>query len=357
MSQLLNGLCPFRVDAEIKGTKTRGIPYIWVMKQHILTGLKGMAMGIAEVIPGVSGGTIAFITGIYERLISTIKAFGPEVVTAWRTGGISAAWQAIHGPFLLALLAGMSVGIVVGVFGVVHLLEHYPEILWAFFFGLIVASAVFIGRQVTAWKVTEILFLGAGVAVAYFITVATPAEGNQQLWFVFLSGAIAICALILPGISGSFILLLMGMYTFIIPTLKDALRTFDPEKLVIMGVFGMGCLVGLFAFSRVLSWMFTHHHNKTLAILTGFMIGSLNKIWPWRVPVIGYTEEGDLVNWAPGIELDKILKESRLLPSAYAEQMGDPYIFPALTAMAIGFALVFVIERLGNHGSSTKGAV
>ncbi len=149
----------------------------------------------------------------------------------------------------------------------------------------------------------------------------------------------------------------MGMYTFIIPTLKDALRTFDPEKLVIMGVFGMGCLIGLFAFSRVLSWMFTHHHNKTLAILTGFMIGSLNKIWPWRVPVIGYTEEGELVNWAPGIELDKILEESRLWPSAYSEQMGDPHTFLALTAMAIGFALVFVIERLGNHGSSIKGAV
>ncbi len=142
-------------------------------------------MGIAEVIPGVSGGTIAFITGIYERLISAIKAFGPEVITSWRSGGISAAWQAIHGPFLLALLAGMSVGIVAGVFGVVHLLEHFPEILWAFFFGLIMASAVFIGKQVIGWKVTEVLFLGAGVGVAYFITVATPAEATNSCGLSF----------------------------------------------------------------------------------------------------------------------------------------------------------------------------
>ena len=334
--------------------KQKGMPYIWTMKNSILIGLKGMAMGIAEVIPGVSGGTIAFITGIYENLISTIKAFGPEVFVALKNGGIAEAWRSINGPFLLALLAGMAVGIIVGVFGVVHLLENFPEILWAFFFGLIIASAVFIGRQVDGWKIQEIAFLAGGIAVAYFITVATPAEGNQQLWFVFLSGAIAICALILPGISGSFILLLLGMYTSIIPTLKDALRTFAPESLLIMGIFGAGCLTGLFAFSRVLSWMFKYHHNKTLAMLTGFMIGSLNKIWPWRVPVRGYNEEGEMVNWTPGTELDKILEETRLFPSEYADQVGDPQTMPAIIAIVAGFALVFIIERFGSDGGEKK---
>lgn len=327
------------------------------MKQSILIGLKGMAMGIAEVIPGVSGGTIAFITGIYERLISTIKAFGPELISAGKQEGLQGVWRSIHGPFLLALLSGMAVGIIVGVFGVVHLLEHFPEILWSFFFGLIIASAVFIGKQVDGWRVKEIFFLVGGIALAYYITVATPAEGNQELWFVFISGTIAICALILPGISGSFILLLMGMYTYIIPTLKDALRSFDPDKVLVMGVFGLGCLIGLATFSRVLSWMFKYHHNKTLAMLTGFMIGSLNKIWPWRVPVRGYNEAGELISWTPGVELDKILEETQLLPSEYAIQAGDPHTILALVAMVVGFFLVFVIERLGNHGSSEKGTV
>lgn len=327
--------------------KKGGMRYLWAMKEKFLIALKGMAMGMAEVVPGVSGGTIAFITGIYEKLIDTIKAFGPELISGWRAEGVPGAWRAINGSFLVSLLAGMALGIIVGVFGVVHLLENHPVLLWAFFFGLIIASAIFIGRQVKGWGLNEILGLIGGIAVAYYITIAAPAEGNQALWFVFLSGAIAICALILPGISGSFILLLMGMYTFIIPTLKVALKTFDPSSLLIMTVFALGCLLGLFSFSRVLSWMFRRHHNLTLAILTGFMVGSLNKIWPWRRPVLGLDEEGELLRWAPGIELDKILEEVNLLPAQYAEEVGNPQTFGAILVMVLGFILVFSLERLG----------
>lgn len=316
------------------------------MKTAIYTALKGMAMGIAEVIPGVSGGTIAFITGIYEKLIDSIKAFGPELITALRKGGIKQGWQTVNGNFLLALFTGMAIGLVSGVFGVVHLLENYPVLLWSFFFGLIIASAIYIGRQVGKWTAVEIIGLLIGIAVAYFITVASPAEGNRALWFVFICGAIAISALMLPGISGSFILLLLGMYTYIIPTVKDTLKTLNPDGLGVLIVFALGCALGLFVFSRILSLLLHRYHQPTMAVLTGFMIGSLNRIWPWRVPLSGITEEGELVRWKKGIELDKIIEEVNLMPSAYAEQMGDPSTFYAILLMFIGFGLVFGIDYI-----------
>lgn len=299
--------------------------------------LKGMAMGIAEVIPGVSGGTIAFITGIYERLINTIKTIlGPEIFKSLRHDGLLGAWKKANGLFLTMLLGGMVLGIGVGVFGVTHLLENYPELLWAFFFGLIIASALYIGRQVTKWGAVEITILVIGVAVAYFITVASPAQGSESLVMVFIAGTIAISALILPGISGSFILLLMGMYTLIIPTVKDALKTFNPDSLVILVVFALGCLLGLATFSRVLSWTFKNYHNQTLALLTGFMIGSLNKIWPWR-NVLEYRTN------SKGEEVPFI--EKSVLPSAYD---GDPYVLGVIILMLVGFAAVFALEKLGN---------
>ncbi|WP_421947739.1 DUF368 domain-containing protein [Phaeodactylibacter xiamenensis] len=313
--------------------------------------LKGMAMGMAEVIPGVSGGTIAFITGIYERLLETIKhILGPEV---WRTlgrEGLAGAWSKANGTFLLTLLGGMVFGIVVGVFGITHLLENYPIQLWAFFFGLIIASAIYIGRQVGVWKATEVVGLVVGTLVAYIITIASPSEGSTHLGLVFVSGMIAISALILPGISGSFILLLMGMYTIIIPTIKDALKTLAPESLVVLGVFGAGCLLGLATFSRVLSWTFKHYHNLTLAVLTGFMLGSLNKIWPWRKAVLGLTEEGEMVELQPGMVVDKVIKEVNLMPGQYAAEVGPSFLAGALICMVAGLAIVFALDRLDKRG-------
>ncbi len=330
------------------------------MKIQINTALKGMAMGIAEVIPGVSGGTIAFITGIYEKLIDSIKAFGPQLFTALREEGITGAWKSINGNFLLALLLGMAFGIVVGVFGITHLLEHYPILLWAFFFGLIIASAIYVARQVGRWSFVEILALLVGAVFAYWITIAIPAEGNTALWFVFLSGAIAISALLLPGISGSFILLLMGMYTFIIPTIKTALKTFDAQSLQVLVVFALGCLLGLATFSRVLSWTFKHFKTPTLALLTGFMIGSLNKIWPWRIPEqwLEKTASGEYFKpeiftyqayqstLAAGNEV-KLLVENNVAPSAFSAITGDgSYLLGAVICAILGFVLVFIMERL-----------
>ncbi len=301
--------------------------------------LKGMAMGIAEVIPGVSGGTIAFITGIYEKLLNTIKAFHPSLVSTFKKEGVKGVWENINGSFLITLLIGMASGVIVGVFGVTHLLETYPEMLWAFFFGLIISSAIFIGKQVDGWGIKEILALLIGTAFAYYITVASPAQGNEALWFVFLSGVIAISALILPGISGSFILLLMGMYSFIIPTVKTALTTFDRESLITVSTFAIGCLVGLMTFSRILSWTFKNYKNITLALLTGFMLGSLNKLWPWRNVI------STRIN-TKGVEVP-FLEES-VLPSQYTS---EPYLMAVVICMIIGFLSVFMIEKLGTSNN------
>lgn len=295
-------------------------------------------MGIAEVIPGVSGGTIAFITGIYEKLIDTIKAvLGPDWIVAWRKDGFNAAWQTANGNFLVFLIGGMAIGMITGVFGITYLLEHYPVLLWAFFFGLIIASAIYIGQQVDGWGLAEIIGLIAGTVIAYVITIASPAQGTDALWFVFIAGAIAISALILPGISGSFILLLMGMYTTVIPAVKAALKTFAFDKLVIVGVFGLGCLLGLATFSRVLSWTFKHYKNPTLAVLTGFMLGSLNKIWPWRnVLETRLNSKGEIVPFL----------EKSVLPAQFD---GEPMVFGVVILILLGFASVFLIERLGKN--------
>ncbi|MEN0047091.1 MAG: DUF368 domain-containing protein [Bacteroidota bacterium] len=331
------------------------------MKNSFSTALKGMAMGMAEVIPGVSGGTIAFITGIYEKLLNTIKAFGPELLQSFKVGGVKSAWETINGNFLIALVGGMVFGIVAGVFGITHLLDNYPILLWAFFFGLIMASAIYVGKQVNQWNWNSILAIIVGAVFAYWITVAVPAEGNTALWFVFLSGMIAISALMLPGISGSFILLLMGMYTYIVPTVKNALTTFEGESLLVLGIFGLGALLGLATFSRVLSWTFKHYKNTTLALLTGFMIGSLNKIWPWRIPEqwLIKTEDGqylapegtlDYATYQKSLSLGeelKLLVEKNVSHNSFEQLTNEPnYLIGAIVCVIAGFSVVLLLERI-----------
>lgn len=306
--------------------------------------LKGLAMGIAEVIPGVSGGTIAFVTGIYERLLDAIKGvLSPTPLRLLREEGIAAAWQALDGNFLALLLGGMAAGLVGGIFGVTYLLEHYPTIIWAFFFGLILSSVWYVARQVGRWRWQEAFMLLAGAAVAYWITVASPLGGSESLVAVFFSGAIAICALMLPGISGSFVLLLLGMYSFVISSVKQVLSSFDTAGLVITGVFALGCLVGMAGFSRLLSWTLKHYHNPTMAMLTGFMVGSLNKLWPWR-NVLEYriNSQGEQVPF----------REANVLPGAY--QAGEPYTALAIAAVIIGIAVVLVLERMGNTAAPSR---
>lgn len=301
--------------------------------EKLLLALKGLAMGIAEVIPGVSGGTIAFITGIYEELLTAIKAIlGPEIFRALKRGGIPEAWKTIHGNFLVCLMLGMVTGLVIGIFGVSHLLENYPILIWALFFGLILASALVISWQVRPWGLVEVLCLVVTTAFTYYITVATPAQGPQALWFVFIAGAIAISALMLPGISGSLMLLLMGMYTLVIGSVKSVL-SLDFAALPIVIAFALGALLGMGTFSRVLTWLFKHYHNATMAAMTGFMLGSLNRIWPWRNVLETYVDRDGEV---------KPLVEQSVLPMHF--EGGDTMLAVAILMMVIGFAAVIATD-------------
>jgi len=215
---------------------------------------------------------------------------------------------------------------------------------------LIIASAIYVGRQIEKWSWKEVLALIIGTVVAYVITTVSPTEGSSSFIFVFVSGMIAISALILPGISGSFILLLMGMYSFIITdTLKPVLRlSIDTEKLLTILAFVLGCLTGLMTVSRLLSWTFKHYRSVTLAILTGFMIGSLNKIWPWRNGTKWMTEEGAIIDsLVGGIVPKKILMEQNVLPADYIGS--EPLVLAVVVCVVLGFAAVFLLERFGSN--------
>jgi len=307
-------------------------------------------MGMAEVVPGVSGGTIAFITGIYEDLIESIKSIDIEFFKLIFSLKWKSAFEKINGKFLVFLIAGMVLGIVISLFLVTYLLEHHSEVLWGFFFGLIIASSIYIGGMVSSWNIKTIPLLILGAAISYAVTTVTPAGGTESLPIVFLSGAIAISALILPGVSGSFILLLLGMYSVVIPHVRSLISSPNSHSFLIVLVFGLGCLLGLAVFSRVLSYAFKTYKDATLSILTGFMIGSLNKIWPWRNPLQWLDKETyQTISSANASFSDfadkeiKILTEAKVMPSAYD---GDANTVFVIVALVVGMGLIYLLAQL-----------
>ena len=297
------------------------------IKDYAMLMLKGMGMGAADVVPGVSGGTIAFIAGIYDELINSIKSINRESLTMLFTGKFKAFAKKINAPFLLALISGIAISVFSLAKLITWLLTEQPILIWAFFFGLVLASTWFVMKDIREWNVKTIPTFIAGVAIAYYITVATPADTPSNLLFIFCCGAIAICAMILPGISGSFILVLLGKYFYIM----DAVKTFD---IVILAVFGAGAFIGITTFSRVLSFTLRRFRNMTLAMLTGFMLGSLNKVWPWK-------ETTEMT-----INGETFAAESNILPNVYVAE--------AIGLMAIGFASVYILEKLSNKISQPK---
>ena len=291
--------------------------------------LKGIAMGAADIVPGVSGGTIAFISGIYEELIDSIGSIGPKTVKILFKEGIAAAWKSINGTFLLTLFLGILTSVFTLSTLISRLLETHPQFLWSFFFGLIVISAIYIARQIRRWESAEVIGIVAGTAVAYGITSIAPAQLPMNLLTVFIAGAIAICAMILPGISGSFILLLMGMYANILGAVKDL-------DILILIIFATGCLCGLLGFTRILSWLLHHHHGPALAVLTGFMIGSLNKVWPWKQTLIYTTNShGDQIP----------LLQENLMPQQFLASTGqEPHLVASILLMGLGVLSVVALE-------------
>jgi putative membrane protein len=302
-------------------------------RENLWLFLKGMAMGGADVVPGVSGGTIAFITGIYEELLNSIKSFDTIAIRFLAKFKIKEFWKHINGNFLVVLLSGIIFSIATLARIISYLLEYYPIQLWSFFFGLIIISAFVVAREITKWTPDVVVAGFFGIGVALYITLATPAQTPTDLWFIFLSGAIAICAMILPGISGSFILLIMGKYEYII----SALRNMD---LAIILVFIAGCIIGLLSFAKLISWLLKNYHNLIIAILAGFMIGSLNKIWPWKL-VTTYRLDRH------GIPVP--LTDRNVWPAEFLrETYQDPVVVQALFFMLFGIALVFVLDRFAN---------
>lgn len=285
-------------------------------------------MGAADVVPGVSGGTIAFISGIYEELIDSISKVNLATIKLWRQEGFSAMWKALNGNFLLSLVIGIGLSIITLAKLIKHLLETQPILIWSFFFGLVLASIIYVARQITRWNLGTIIVMVFGALVAYFITTLTPHVSNASYPYVFLSGALAICAMILPGISGSFILLLLGMY-------KPVLDAIHDKNIGLLATLMLGAVIGLLSFSRLLKWLFDHYENLTLAVLTGFIIGSLNKIWPWKEVLDSEMINGKL----------KILDEISVLPASFK---GDPQLGYALLLAGTGFAFIMLLEKLAS---------
>jgi putative membrane protein len=291
--------------------------------------LKGMAMGAADIVPGVSGGTIAFITGIYEELITSISNVNLEALRILRRKGIRNFWEYINGQFFVFLFLGIGLSIALLVKVVSYVLETYPVLIWSFFFGLILASIWVVGRAVKKWNLAAIIAMLTGTAFAFWISTIQTVANVDSNWYIFLSGSVAICAMILPGVSGSFILVLMGSYQVVISGLKNL-------DFTLIALFGSGCAIGLLSFARLLNFLFSRFKSITIALLTGFMIGSLNKVWPWknRVGDSPLFKFEDKEEWAT----------TNVLPMDYLND--DPKLLFAICLICVGLVLVLVLNKL-----------
>ncbi len=301
----------------------RGIMgYFWVY-------LKGIAMGSADVVPGVSGGTIALLVGIYDELIASISHAGSrELLQIFRRGGLARYWEKVHGGFLVALILGVGTAIFSLAKLIGHLLDTYPEYVWSFFFGLILASILFVGREVGRWGVPQVLVLLLGVAAGWYISTASPlaAGGASSFLGYFAAGAVAICAMVLPGISGSFILLLLGKYRAIL----GAIHSLDFAVLLPVA---LGAVLGLLSFARLLSWLLSRWRSTTMATLTGFIIGAIVRVWPWQLP---------------SAELEGLVEA--VSPAQYQAAGMEVHWFAVLGLVCLGFGVVFLLERVANRG-------
>ncbi len=317
--------------------------------RNIMVAVKGACMGAADVIPGVSGGTIAFIMGIYDEFVGSLASINMEAVRLLFGGKFKEFWKHINGSFLLSLFVGIGCSIVLLAGLMQYLLANHPIQTWAFFFGLIVASTIFIVRGIEGWALREVLFLVLGVILGVVICTLTPTQTPDALWFIFLSGALAICAMVLPGISGSFILLILGKYEFIMGAISNLVSGVNfGQNLLILSIFGVGVVVGILSFSKFLHWLLARRQKETMIVLAGFIIGSLVKVWPWsnmeaiacsQFPALAEMQEAGLdIATMVASNLDKI----------------DMHIGGAILFALIGFFLVTGIELAGKMISRKK---
>lgn len=311
---------------------------------YFVISLKGLAMGAADVVPGVSGGTIAFISGIYEELLESIDGINLKFFVVWKTDGFKAAWRSVNGNFLLTLFLGIAISIVSLAKLIKWLLVNESVLLWSFFFGLVLASVFYIGKQIRSWNIWITIAIIVATILSYLVTITDPLASPENNLYLLFCGFIAIIAMILPGISGAFILLILGAYETAINTVDDLFQSvvtlnFDLFKAAFIKflMLAIGAIIGLKSFSKLLNWMFKNYRNLTLAMLTGFMIGSLNKIWPWKETLTWRTN-------SKGIEVP--LKEESISPFAFG---GDNQLMVAIVLMVTGFLTIFLLERLSSN--------
>lgn len=350
------------------------------LKKYLGVSIKGACMGAADVIPGVSGGTIAFITGIYDEFVGSIASINMEAVRLLLKGRLKDFWKQINGNFLLSLILGIGIS-VISLAGLMQmLLRDFPIQTWAFFFGLIVASSIFILRGISGWKWRDVAFLVFGCILGAVVCTLSPTKTPDALWFIFLSGAIAICAMILPGISGSFILLILGKYQYIMQCITSCVTNVGAlwgssgadsgvfwSSACVLVVFLVGAVVGILAFSKFLHWLLARWNKETLIVLAGFIIGSLVKVWPWSnteaIVCSQFPEVAKLGTAAESIASNpsfwnqkEIIGAQKIFEEAVANHssMIDPQIWSAVLFALIGFFLVTGIEAVGNYISRKK---
>ena len=302
------------------------------MKDFIYNFLKGMGMGAANVIPGVSGGTIALITGIFERLINSIKSFNLTALKLFFTG----KWKAFAEHVDLKFLVAVFLGIAAAILSVAKLFEflfaNYPVYIWAFFFGLIIASIYYVGRTVNKWNLASLLFFAIGTGIALLIAFGTPAQENHNFLYLILCGVVGTCSMILPGLSGSYVLLLMGNYEYVMIDAVNMLTTSPWEGIKILIPVVIGAVIGLLAFAHLLSWIFKKFHDQTVALLTGFILGSTPIIWPWKHAITNALKDGT----------EKVVGYQWQWPAINTE------FFIALAIMLLGAAIIIVTEQLAS---------
>ncbi|KPQ13536.1 MAG: putative membrane protein [Algoriphagus marincola HL-49] len=304
------------------------------IKKYLLNYLKGMAMGAADIVPGVSGGSIALITGIYQQLLDSINSFNKENLSLLLKLELKGFFKSVNGKFLLSLV----LGILTSAFSlsrlITYLMDEHPIPLWSFFCGLILVSAFWILKEIKRWHLGVVLAVILGTALAWWVTELPPTSSPDAIWFTFVAGAIAICAMILPGISGSFILLILGKYENIMTAISE-------RDLFTLGVFAAGCVVGILSFSRVISWLLKKFYSTTIGLLSGFMLGSINKLWPWKVVTQYRTSSSG--------EQKPFLTEN-LWPSEYLDQVGlEPNLGLAIAGFVGGIVLVLGIDLVADY--------
>ena len=333
--------------------------------KNLMVAVKGACMGAADVIPGVSGGTIAFIMGIYDEFVGSLASINADAVRMLLKGQFKAFWKHINGTFLLSLVIGIGFSVISLASLMQYLLEWHPIQTWAFFFGLIVASSIFILRGISGWRWRDGLLLVFGVLLGAVICTLSPTQTPDALWFIFLSGAIAICAMILPGISGSFILLILGKYQFIMGCISDLTSGVDfGHNLLILGTFAVGAVIGILSFSRFLHWLLARWQKETMVILAGFIIGSLVKVWPWSNKDVivcsqfagtSTFEETLAAAQGSGLSPEAARHIYETTVARYIDHI-DPMIGSAVIFALIGFFLVTGIELAGKLIAKRKAA-